>query len=71
MNTKMDEGRKRIQEAFIRVCRDSGFGLESSRAANIAARVLGLHPLEVWIAIGDLSTMDRIASGEHPAAHTA
>ena len=65
----MDENRKRVQEAFIRVCRDSGFGLEASRAAAIAAGVLGIHPLEVWTAIGDLATMDRIAAGNHPAAH--
>jgi hypothetical protein len=63
--------REERQQAFIRVCRDSGFSLESSRAASLAAKVLGIHPLDIWVAIGDLATMDRIACGEHPAARAA
>lgn len=62
--------REQIQQVFIRTCRDSGFSLESSRAANVAARVANISPLEVWTAIGSLEMMDRIASGEHPAART-
>jgi hypothetical protein len=55
------------QQAFIRVCRDSGFSLEASRAANIAAKVVGRHPLDIWTAFSGLDVMDRIASGDYPA----
>lgn len=63
--------REQVQRLFIRVCRDSGFGLDTAHAAAIAARAAGISPLEIWVAIGDLRTMDRIACGEHPAAAAA
>src|SRR5690606_21862357 len=63
--------RQQIQRLFIRVCRDSGFALETAHAAAIAARAAGISPIGIWIAIGALRTMDRIASGEHPAAAAA
>ena len=59
------------QDAFIRVCSDSGYSLEASQAANIAAKVLGCSPLEIWTAFGELNQMDRIADGSHPALSKA
>lgn len=61
------ERRNEIQQVFIRVCRDSGFQLEPARAAHLAAAVLGIHAMTVWHTM-DLATMERIASGKHPAA---
>lgn len=54
------------QRYFIRVCKDSGYRMESIKAANFAGKVLGVSPLEFWIAFGDLKVMDQIAGGEHP-----
>jgi hypothetical protein len=61
-------GRELIQSVFIRVCRDSGFGLDAVRAADLTAMMLGLHPLEIWIAMPSFSVMEEIAAGRHPAA---
>lgn len=60
--------REQIQQLFIRTCRDSGFGLEASEAANLVGRVAKISPLEVWTAFGALAVMDAIARGEHPAS---
>lgn len=57
-----------IQQIYVRVCRDSGFGLDSIRAATLAARIVGCSPLEVWVAMPSLAVMDAIAEGKHPAA---
>ena len=61
----MDADRKLKQDLYIRVCKDSGFQLESTRAAIIAANALGCHPMEIWMAM-DFDLMNRIASGDHP-----
>ena len=61
----MDAARKLKQDIYIRVCKDSGFNLESTRAAIIAANVIGCHPMEIWMAM-EFDLMNRIASGEHP-----
>lgn len=61
--------RETLQQLFIRVCRDSGFTLEATRAASLAAKIANTHPLNVWMAMPDLSTMERIAAGAHPASH--
>jgi hypothetical protein len=65
---KMDD-RTEKQKFFIRVCRDSGFKLDAINAAGIAAQAIGCSPLQIWVAVGSLDTMDAIASGNHPAAH--
>lgn len=57
--------RKLKQDIYIRVCKDSGFQLDSTRAAILAANVIGCHPMEIWMAL-DVDLMNRIASGEHP-----
>lgn len=62
----MNPERKLKQDVYIRVCKDSGFLLSSTDAAILAAKVLGCHPLEIWIAL-DFCYMEKIASGEHPA----
>jgi hypothetical protein len=67
----MTHTRETIQQMFVRVCRDSGFKLDTMRAATLAARVLGISPLEIWIALPSLNVMDQIAAGTHPAAHRA
>ena len=51
------------QQAFIRVCRDSQFTLDATRAAVLAAAVINCHPLEIWLAMPDLDAMDGIAAG--------
>lgn len=63
--------RKQIQDLFIRVCRDSGFQLSGTDAAVIAARSVGISPLEIWTAMPGIAVMDEIASGSHPAARAA
>lgn len=65
----MPHERKTVQDVFVRVCRDSGFTLGSVQAANVAARALKCHPLQVWLAMPELAVMDEIAAGRHPAAH--
>lgn len=61
--------RQQIQEAYIRVCMDSGFQMEYIEAAKFTAKLLGLHPIEIWIAMGYMDTMEEIAKGIHPALH--
>jgi hypothetical protein len=67
----MDETRDRetIQQAYIRVCRDSGFGLSFDRAAHLAGKMLGMSALEIWLAMPCMDVMMNIATGKHPAAH--
>lgn len=55
------------QRFFIRVCKDSGYRMEYTKAAIFAGKVLGVSPLEFWIAFGDLKVMEQIAKGDHPA----
>lgn len=59
--------RKLRQNAFIRVCKDSGFSLDTYRAAAMAAGVVGVHPLEIWTAFAGLDQMHDISAGTHPA----
>lgn len=61
--------REQLQQAFIRVCRDSGFRMDHIRAAILAGNAAGVHPLEIWIAMPCFDVMEQIARGEHPAAH--
>ena len=61
----MDTDRKLKQDIYIRVCKDSGFQIEYIQAAILAAKVVGCHPMEIWMAL-DMDLMKRIASGEHP-----
>lgn len=65
-----DHARTTLQQLFIRVCRDSGFRLEATRAAVLAARAAGRHPLEIWMALPSLDVMAQIAAGTHPAARS-
>lgn len=60
--------RKQIQDIYIRVCRDSQFTLDAQRAAILVGMMLNKSPLEVWLNM-DINVMERVASGEHPAAH--
>jgi hypothetical protein len=59
--------REDLQRAYIRVCRDSGFKADPLVAAHVVATMFRTSPLEIWIAVGTLETMDQIASGKHPA----
>lgn len=59
-----------LRDLYIRVCRDSGFRMEASRAAILAASILGLSGIEVWLDLG-LDNMERIANGTHPALSDA
>ena len=60
--------RKQLQELFLRVCRDSGFSLEATQAASIAAKAAGVSPLEFWVAFGTIDAMDKVADGGHPSS---
>ena len=62
----MEHSRSRIQEVYIRVCRDSGFGLGAVESAIIAGKSIGIHPLEIWLAFSSLDVMKDIADGKHP-----
>lgn len=67
----MAEGRETITSIYVRVCEDSGFGLDAIEAAQLTARIVGCHPLDVWTAMSGLDAMDAIASGEHPCVRRA
>ena len=58
--------RKLIKEIYIRVCKDSGYGLDIYRAAALTGRILKIHPLEVWMVVGTIDVMEEIATGTHP-----
>lgn len=60
--------KQKIRDVYIRVCRDSGFSMDSIKAATLTGVVVGCHPLEVWLAMPSLDVMDQIAAGNHPAA---
>lgn len=60
--------RKTVTDLYIRVCRDSSFSLGVVRSAQVVGSILGLHPLQVWMAVGSLDAMERVANGSHPAA---
>lgn len=62
--------RKAIQDLFIRLCRDSGFSLDTVRAMQFTALVANIHPLEVWMALPSLDVAEAIAAGKHPAGLT-
>ena len=66
----MSDERAMLQQAYIRVCRDSGFRLDLHRACVIAAEVVGKRPMDIWSAIPSLDVMWKIAAGKHPAALT-
>lgn len=61
--------REELRQFYIRTCRDAGWGMDHVKAALFAGRVLGVSPLEFWIAFGDLGLMERIARGDHPVCH--
>ena len=61
----MDDTRNLKQDAYIRICKDSDFQLDYLNAAILTAKVIGCHPLEVWMAL-DFYYMQKIATGNHP-----
>lgn len=63
------EERKRIQMAYIRVCRDANFNFDQFRAAHFTANLLGIHPFEVLTAFGHMDNMETVAKGLHPIIH--
>lgn len=65
----MDNDRKLKQDLYIRACRDSGWQLDYVEAAKLAGKVLNCHPMNIWVAFGDMKAMEKIAAGEHPACH--
>lgn len=69
MQPRHDRDRVAIQRFYIRVCKDSGFGLDSIRAATLTAQAFRCSPLEVWLAMPSLDVMDEIAAGKHPAVN--
>lgn len=68
----MDENtRKKCQEAYIRVCRDSGWKMDYIDAAIFTGKLIDIHPLILWGAFSGFDQMDRIAKGEHPVCKKA
>lgn len=62
----MDKARKRKQDSFIRICKDSGFNMDYIEAAKLAASVVGCHPFDISAAFSyDLGIMRTIATGDH------
>lgn len=58
--------RKMVQDLYIRVCRDSGFGLPFERAAAFVGDMLGTTALDVWVRMGvTTDDMMEIAAGKH------
>jgi hypothetical protein len=62
--------RSTMQQVYIRLCRDSCFTIDAVRAAQLAAAVCNVHPLQIWLAL-DWDTMQRIAAGTHPLTRSA
>lgn len=60
--------RKTITDLYVRVCRDSGHRIGWIQAAHLVAGILKISALQVWIAVGSLDAMQRVADGTHPAA---
>ncbi len=60
-----------LRDLFVRVCRDSGFRLDTHRAANLVAQIAKAHPLDIWMAMPSLEVMDEVARGTHPAVRQA
>lgn len=56
---------KKLQDLFIRICRDSRFSVDPITAAKLTASVAGQHPLEVWMAFPHYDDMESIAAGRH------
>jgi hypothetical protein len=63
--------REVITAAYVRVCRDSGFTMAATDVAHFVGNMLGISAWAVWQAVGDLSTMERVACGEHPVCHVS
>ena len=62
----MSPSREIVQQAYIRVCRDSGFQIHWIAACHIVSQILEIPALDVWLKFGDMSNMVRIAEGTHP-----
>ena len=58
--------RNTIHKLFVRVCHDSGYKLEWTKATRLVADILGMHPISVWAAFPGMDDMERIANGSHP-----
>lgn len=58
--------RKFAQDVYLRVCRDSGFQLDMFAAANLAAGVMKISTMELWVRMDiPIAVMDQIAQGIH------
>lgn len=64
------EERKTVADLYLRVCRDSNWSIGAVSAATLTAKILRIHPLEVWLAMPSMSVMEDVASGTHPACQT-
>ena len=53
-----------LQQLYLRICKDSGYRLDATRAAILAGQTAGVSPLLVWIAVGSFDCMERGARGE-------
>ena len=65
----MDNDRKLKQDLYIRACKDSGWQLDYIEAAKLVGKIFNCHPFEVYAAFGDMSNMQKVAKGEHPACN--
>jgi len=58
--------RQEIQNAFIRVCKDSNWTMNGFDAAIFTAKMLNIPALQIGFDFPSLSVMQQIAKGEHP-----
>lgn len=58
---------KFIQEAFIRIARDSGFTMDGVEVAIFTGQLLNCSPFTVYAAFSNMDTMNAVANGSHPA----
>lgn len=55
--------RKTITDLYVRVCADSQFTIDATKAMMLTADILGIHPLEVGYAMPSISVAESIAAG--------
>jgi len=62
----VDRTTSKIQDLYIRICRDSKFQLEWERVTQIMAKVLDITPMMVYLAFPYLVRMKSIARRVDP-----
>ena len=61
----MSESPETVRQAYIRVCRDSGFKIPFDEAAAFIGCMFGMSAIQIWACFPYLEDMRRIADGTH------